>query len=137
MFCSALVLSLNTMFEVEHKRIAVQPFKASYTADWKQLPMSGSAERSLTKSDKYLNFKASVGWSESTLNKGVLPTRGTSQSLVLETTIPGSDLQFYKLDYRAQLFQPLTDTYTMRLHTELGYGDGYGSTEGLPFYENY
>ena len=87
--------------------------------------------------DKYLNFKASVGWSESTLNKGVLPTRGSSQSLVFETTIPGSDLQFYKLDYRAQLFQPLTDTYTMRLHTELGYGDGYGSTEGLPFYENY
>ena len=87
--------------------------------------------------DKYLNFKASVGWSESTLNKGVLPTRGTSQSLVLETTIPGSDLQFYKLDYRAQLFQPLSDTYTMRLHTELGYGDGYGSTSGLPFYENY
>ena len=87
--------------------------------------------------DKYLNFKASVGWSESTLNKGVLPTRGTSQSLVLETTIPGSDLQFYKLDYRAQLFQPLSDTYTMRLHTELGYGDGYGSTSVLPFYENY
>ncbi len=25
----------------------------------------------------------------------------------------------------------------MRLHTELGYGDGYGSTAGLPFYENY
>ena len=87
--------------------------------------------------DKFLNFKASAGWSESTLNKGVLPTRGSSQSLTLETTIPGSDLQFYKLDYRAQLFQPLTDTYTMRLHTELGYGDSYGSTSGLPFYENY
>lgn len=25
----------------------------------------------------------------------------------------------------------------MRFHTELGYGDGYGSTERLPFYENY
>ncbi|MGH8449819.1 BamA/TamA family outer membrane protein, partial [Pseudomonas sp.] len=38
---------------------------------------------------------------------------------------------------RGQLFQPLSDNYTMRLHTELGYGDGYGSTSGLPFYENY
>ncbi len=27
----------------------LQPFSASYTADWKQLPMSGTAERSLTK----------------------------------------------------------------------------------------
>jgi outer membrane protein insertion porin family len=87
--------------------------------------------------DSYLNFKASAGWSESTLNKGVLATRGHSQSLVLETTTPGSDLSFFKLDYRGQVFAPLTDTYTMRLHTELGYGDGYGSTDGLPFYENY
>jgi outer membrane protein insertion porin family len=87
--------------------------------------------------DQYLNFKASAGWSESTLNKGVLATRGHSQSVTLETTVPGSDLSFFKLDYRGQLFQPLTDNYTLRLHTELGYGDGYGSTDGLPFYENY
>jgi outer membrane protein insertion porin family len=87
--------------------------------------------------DQFLNFKASAGWSESTLNKGVLATRGHSQSLTLEATTPGSDLSFFKLDYRGQLFQPLSDNYTMRLHTELGYGDGYGSTSGLPFYENY
>ncbi|HAO74201.1 MAG TPA: outer membrane protein assembly factor BamA, partial [Pseudomonas sp.] len=42
--------------------------------------------------DSFLNFKASVGWSESTLNRGVLATRGHSQSLVFETTVPGSDL---------------------------------------------
>ena len=87
--------------------------------------------------DQFLNFKASAGWSESTLNKGVLATRGHSQSVTLEATTPGSDLSFFKLDYRGQLFQPLSDNYTMRLHTELGYGDGYGSTNGLPFYENY
>jgi outer membrane protein insertion porin family len=85
----------------------------------------------------FTNFKASVGWSESTLNKGTLPTRGSSQSLTLETTIPGSDLSFYKLDYRGQLFHPITTNTTLRLHSELGYGDGYGSTSGLPFYENY
>ena len=83
--------------------------------------------------DTFTNYKASIGWSESTLNKGVLATRGHSQSLVLETTVPGSDLSFYKLDYRGQLFTPLTSTYTMRFHTELGYGDGYGSTDRLPF----
>ncbi|MBX9714387.1 MAG: outer membrane protein assembly factor BamA [Pseudomonadaceae bacterium] len=85
----------------------------------------------------FTNFKASIGWSESTLNKGVLATRGASQSLVLQTTVPGSDLSFYKLDYRAQIFKPVTQATTLRFHTELGYGDGYGSTDGLPFYENY
>ncbi|OLU16628.1 outer membrane protein assembly factor BamA [Pseudomonas sp. PA1(2017)] len=87
--------------------------------------------------EKYLNFKASVGWSESTLNRGVLANRGHSQSLVFETTVPGSDLSFYKLDYRGQVFKPLTDTYTMRFHTQLGYGGAFGSTDKLPFYENY
>lgn len=85
----------------------------------------------------FTNLKASIGWSESTLNKGVLATRGASQSLVLQTTVPGSDLSFYKLDYRAQMFKPLTQATTLRFHTALGYGDGYGSTESLPFYENY
>lgn len=42
------------------------------------------------------------------------------------------------MDYCAQWFKPITTNYTMRLHTELGYGDGYGSTSGLPrLYENY
>jgi outer membrane protein insertion porin family len=85
----------------------------------------------------FTNLKASVGWSDSTLNKGVLPTRGHSQSLTFETTTPGSDLSFYKVDYRGQLFTPINDTYTLRFHSELGYGDGFGSTSGLPFYENY
>jgi outer membrane protein insertion porin family len=87
--------------------------------------------------DSYLNFKASVGWSESTLNRGVMATRGHSQSLVLETTVPGSDLSFYKLDYRGQVFTPLTENTTLRFHTQLGYGDSYGSTSELPFYEHY
>ncbi|MEO4046235.1 outer membrane protein assembly factor BamA [Pseudomonas sp. CAU 1711] len=87
--------------------------------------------------DDYLNLKASIGWSESTLNRGVLANRGHSQSLVFETTVPGSDLSFFKIDYRGQLFQPISKDYTLRFHTELGYGDSYGSTSELPFYEHY
>lgn len=87
--------------------------------------------------DSYLNLKGSIGWSESTLNRGVLATRGYSQSLVFETTLPGSDLSFYKVDYRGQRFAPLTENLTMRYHAELGYGDSYGSTSDLPFYEHY
>lgn len=85
----------------------------------------------------YLNFKGSVGWSESTLNRGVMADRGYSQSLTFETTLPGSSLAFYKVDYRGQRFVPVTQSTALRFHTELGYGDSYGSTTDLPFYENY
>ena len=82
-------------------------------------------------------FKATAGWSTSTLNRGVLPTRGSSQSLSLSVTVPGSSLSFYNIDYSGQFFQPITERNVLRFHTQLGYGDGYGSTHGLPFYEHY
>jgi len=86
----------------------------------------------------FTNVKASIGWGESTLNRGVLPNRGYSQSLSLQSTVPSaSDLEFYKLDYRGQYFTPTSKETALRFHTELGYGDGFGDTEGLPFYENY
>ena len=59
----ALLLALSLLAIPAVQAADLQPFKASYTADWKQLPMSGSAERSLTKSDNgiwTLNFKASM-----------------------------------------------------------------------------
>lgn len=85
----------------------------------------------------YLNYKLNLGWGKSTLNRGLLPTRGASQTASVQIAIPGSDLTFYKIDYSAQYFKPITDNYILRFHTDLGYGDGYGSTDMLPFYENY
>ena len=87
--------------------------------------------------DEYRNFKASLNWSSSTLNRGLFPTRGRSRSASLEMTIPFSDLTFYKLDYKEQVFFPLTESFTLRLRGELGYGDNYGGSDGLPFYENF
>jgi len=86
---------------------------------------------------KYLNYKAQAGWSNSTLNRGVLANRGHSQSLVLDVALPGSDLTFYKLNYNAQLFTGLSARTALRWHGELGYGDAYGSTYKMPFYEHY
>lgn len=85
----------------------------------------------------FTNFKATAGWSKSTLNRGLLPTRGASQSLFLEATIPGSDLSFYRLDYQGQYFQGLWGDHALRFHTQLGYAESYGSTSRLPFYEHY
>lgn len=84
-----------------------------------------------------LNYKLNLSWNSSTLNRGLFPTRGRSQSLSLEAAVPGSDLQFYKLVYKGQMYFPIAESWTLRLRTELGFGDGYGDTEGLPFYEHF
>lgn len=87
--------------------------------------------------NKFLNFSFTGTWSQSTLNRGRLATRGYAQSLALQITVPGSDLEFYKLTYRGEIFVPISQQWVMRFRTKLGYGDGYGDSSSLPFYEHY
>ncbi len=80
---------------------------------------------------------AQASYSMSALNRGMMPTGGKSQSISLEVTVPGSDLEFFRLNYDAQIFFPLIRGFTLRLATRLGYGDSYGNTETYPFYKNF
>jgi outer membrane protein insertion porin family len=84
-----------------------------------------------------LNYKIELSWRSSTLNRGVFATRGRSQTLSAEIAVPGSDLTFYKISYDGQIYVPITNTWTMRLRSQLGYGDGYAGVGQLPFYENF
>ncbi len=84
------------------------------------------------------NIKLTGSWNQSTLNKGRLATKGHSQNVALEMTTPGvSDLEYWKMVYKAQYFKPLSDSFTLRLRTRMGYGDAYGGTDELPFFENF
>lgn len=87
--------------------------------------------------DHFQDITFSMFWGRSTLNRGVLATRGSSQRLSMEVSLPGGDLQYYKLDYDAQMFQPLTRNLTLRLHTRLGYADAYGDLDELPFFQHF
>ena len=87
--------------------------------------------------DEYLNWTITGSWLQSTLNRGRFATRGASQSVALELSMPASDLEFYKLTYRGEYYYPLANRWTLRFRTELGYGDGYGDTTELPFYEHF
>ena len=64
-------------------------------------------------------------------------TRGYSQSVAIEASIPRSELEYYKLNYRGQIYFPLTDIWTLRFRTDIGFGDGYGDDDTLPFFEHY
>ncbi len=84
-----------------------------------------------------LDYKLNLSWSSSTLNRGLFPTRGQSQQLGIEVAVPGSDLQYYKLTYKGQILFPIASGWTVRLRTDLGFGDGYGNSSELPFYEHF
>jgi outer membrane protein insertion porin family len=87
--------------------------------------------------NEYLNWTVTGSWTQSTLNRGQLATRGAANSVALEVSMPGSDLEFYKLTYRGEVFFPITNQWILHFRGEVGYGDGYGATPQLPFYEHF
>jgi outer membrane protein insertion porin family len=87
--------------------------------------------------DESLNYKMNLSWTSSTLNRGIFPTRGRQQTIGLEVAVPASDLYFFKLQYDGQMYFPLTQRLSGKLRAQIGYGDGYGDTESLPFYEHF
>lgn len=79
----------------------------------------------------------STSWRRDSRNKILFPDEGGLQSVALETTVPGSGLEYYKLDYTQQQYLPLTRNLTLGLKGRIGYGDGYGKFDNLPFFENF
>ncbi|OGT18664.1 MAG: outer membrane protein assembly factor BamA [Gammaproteobacteria bacterium RBG_16_57_12] len=78
-----------------------------------------------------------ASWTYDTRDRTLFANRGVLQSLSAELAIPGSDLEYYKLNYRQEWYFPLKAGSTLRLQNMLGYADGYGDTADLPFFENY
>jgi outer membrane protein insertion porin family len=91
----------------------------------------------LSEGNVFDSFKANAGWQKSTLNRGVLPDRGWSQSLNFELSVPGSDYLFFKTTWSGQRYFPLVGNWVLRSRADLGFGDGYGDDLVLPFYENF
>lgn len=80
---------------------------------------------------------ANAGWARDTLDSTLLPTSGLIQRVSGEMSVPGSDLQYYKLNYLHGYYWPWGTRTSFRLKGEAGYGQGYGSTGELPFFKNY
>ncbi len=65
------------------------------------------------------------------------PTEGWNNFINLEFAVPGSDLEYYKLDLNSDYYLPLTERFTFKLSGLFNYGDGFGDTDELPFFKNY
>jgi outer membrane protein insertion porin family len=87
--------------------------------------------------DEFGDIILTASWRHDSRNKILFPDSGGLQSIAMEATIPGSGLEYYKLDYQQQRFLPLTRNLALGMKGRLAYGDGYGDYENLPFFENF
>lgn len=86
-------------------------------------------------------FDINLSWSRDSRNHFLNPTRGSSQRLTLEASLPGSSREYYKLNYRYAKYIPIWRDLTFSYHGNIGYGDAYddyddtsmaGKTEDSP-----
>ena len=82
-------------------------------------------------------LSAQLSWQRVTLNRGLFPSDGASTVLSVSSTIPGSDLSYYRLNVRQRYYQPLTQNLVFGFQGELGYLNAYGDTEETPFFQNF
>jgi len=78
--------------------------------------------------DKERDFRTydfTASWSRDSRNHFLNPTRGSSQRLNLEASLPGSSRQFYKLFYRYAKYIPIWADLVFSFHGDVGYGDAY------------
>jgi len=69
----------------------------------------------------------SVSWTRDSRNHFLNPTRGSAQSLTLQTSIPGSTREYYKLIYRGAKYFPIFWDLVFSVRGNVGYGDAYDS----------
>ena len=87
----------------------------------------------------FVEYKAGAAYSYNTLNKAFLPTAGTRHRLSFDLSVPGSDLEYYTASYLGEVYISVLDQedVSLKFKTRVGYGDGFGDSDGLPFLKNF
>lgn len=88
---------------------------------------------------QFNQFLFTIGWSRNSLDRLVFPKEGLFQNASVQLALPvgGSPLDYYKANYTGIGYYPLTHNFILQSRLSLGYGNGFASTTGLPFFCNY
>jgi outer membrane protein insertion porin family len=85
----------------------------------------------------FATYSTQLSWSRFTLDRGVFPTNGSSNSISLSLTLPGSNLNYGRFSHNLKLFRPLTRGLIFGYRSNIGYLFAYGDTQTAPPYQNF
>ena len=87
--------------------------------------------------DIFDTLKIQGYWTRATLNRGIFPTDGTLNQVSFQTTLPGSTLNYYRVDYKNEFYYPFKNDLVFKAASRLGYTGVYGDSEIPPYFENF
>ena len=117
-------------------------FQFSIEADSLKLKVADFASTEITDfvnehGDNFKSLGLTTSFAYDTRNRRIFPSDGGLRRISVEAKIPGSELEYYKLNLGIQQYIPLTRLFTFHTKVDIGYGDGYGDFDDMPFFENF
>jgi len=85
----------------------------------------------------FFSLEGRVGFRRDSRNRTRFPTRGRLDRVSFDITVPGSDVEYYRVRYDHSSFYPLTDSLTLAVGGNVALGDGFGDQEELPFFKRF
>ncbi len=78
-----------------------------------------------------------AGWSYDSRNRSLFADRGSRQTFFVTYAVPGTEVEYYAARYNFTKYFPLFGRWTLRVNSELGYGEALGETTALPPYKQF
>ncbi|WP_028007660.1 outer membrane protein assembly factor BamA [Solimonas flava] len=119
-------ITLRAGFGVED--VAVQTFPTSSSDEILKFVINNGTQ--------FFIYQARTGISYDSRNRTFFATRGALHALTMDLALPGGDLEYYNLSYRAQQYIPLFWKFTAEINGSVGLVDSYGSSD-VPPWENF
>jgi outer membrane protein insertion porin family len=132
--------TLRFGFALQHAELLTSIYSSDQARQWvasngKQFAIPNNNTLSGTKID---TVEFVLGWNFDSRNRFLFPDSGTLLSTNLNTSIPGSEVEYYvaRLDFTKYVGMP--GRWLFKINSQLAYGDAYGDqTTALPPFRNF
>jgi len=128
-------------FNWQESELLADSYSSAQAREWVQNNGDGYVEKVNGGSEIYgTNFSGLglvAGWIFDTRNRALFADRGARHRVMLNSTVPGAEVEYYTINYDAVNYFPVTRYFTLAVSLDLGFGDSFGDTTAIVPYRNF
>ena len=120
----------------------IESLSLSLALDNTQLATNFYSSRQLqdfynSEGSEFTTYSTSVSWARFSLDRGLFPTNGSSNTISLSLTLPGSNLNYGRFTHEFKIFRPLPQRLIFGYRSRIGILFAYEDTETAPPYQHF
>lgn len=120
----------------------IESLSLSLALDNTQLATNFYSSRQLqdfynSEGSEFTTYSTSVSWARFSLDRGLFPTNGSSNTISLSLTLPGSNLNYGRFTHEFKIFRPLPRRLIFGYRSRIGILFAYEDTETAPPYQHF